>query len=181
MIPHDANLIEACRDGNLARARSALADGADIHANDDAALDWAAFNGHAEIVGLLLVAGADVHAHHDRALCGATYNGRDGVAVVRLLLNAGADIHADREKALCWAAFNGCVDIMQMLLDAGANPMAAWLFSTPSDRDRMAPAFDACAGMMTPNQRAAMVMQSACFKAMQAPVESERQHKSLQR
>ncbi len=49
--------------------------GADVHANNDCALRWAAERGHTEAVKLLLNAGADVHANNDYALRWATENG----------------------------------------------------------------------------------------------------------
>ena len=49
--------------------------GADVHAQDDYALRWAAELGHTRVVGLLLKAGADVHALGDYALCWAAQLG----------------------------------------------------------------------------------------------------------
>ena len=48
--------------------RYLLSKGADVHANNDYALQWASENGHEQVVKLLLDAGADVHARNDAAL-----------------------------------------------------------------------------------------------------------------
>ena len=51
--------------------------GADIHANDDCALRWAAEHGRLEVVKYLIDNGADIHARGDRALNFATKNVRE--------------------------------------------------------------------------------------------------------
>jgi hypothetical protein len=100
-----------------------LGRGADIHALNDEALQWAATNGHRDTVALLLGRGADIHAQNDMALWWAATNGhRDTVA---LLLDRGADIHAEDDAALRWAAREGHRDTVALLLDRGADIHAA--------------------------------------------------------
>ena len=99
--------------------RELIAAGADVHANDDAALRWAAGRGHEEIVKLLIAAGADVHADDDVALRRAADKGHE--EVVKTLLAAGADVHANDDAALRWAASNGYEDVVKILIAAGAD------------------------------------------------------------
>ena len=74
--------------GGLAGALEILiAAGADIHADDDAALHLAAGNGDAETVRVLIAAGADIHARGDYALRRAAEYGR--TEIVELLTAAG--------------------------------------------------------------------------------------------
>ncbi len=125
--------------------KCALAAGADVHALGDAALYWAANNGHTVIYQILLDAGADkdmvlrvaaeegnvpvaelmltsganVHAQDDLALTLAAKWGRS--AAVSLLLQAGADVRASRGEALVSAASRGYTDVVELLLEAGAD------------------------------------------------------------
>jgi len=59
MTPQEKNLIKSARSGDIDDIKAALAAGADIHADHDDALRWAAASGHAEVVRILLAAGAD--------------------------------------------------------------------------------------------------------------------------
>lgn len=52
----------ASRAGHTDLVKYLLAKGSDVHANDDAALRWAAGKGHEEVVKILLDAGANPHA-----------------------------------------------------------------------------------------------------------------------
>ena len=65
--------------------------GANVHAENDYALQWASDNGHEKVVKLLLDAGADVHAEDDLALRWASHNGHE--KVVKLLKD-----HIAKEK-----------------------------------------------------------------------------------
>lgn len=63
---HNARLIQAARNGNLADAATALNNGADINAkdivnHDITALMWASENGHRSVVKLLIEWGSDVN------------------------------------------------------------------------------------------------------------------------
>jgi len=53
-----------------------------VHAMDAEALRWAAYNGHTEIVRILIDAGANVHAHEDLALRWAAGRGYTETAAV---------------------------------------------------------------------------------------------------
>ena len=55
--------------------KTAIKNGANIHASNDYVLRWASENGHLEVVKLLLANDADVHANDDYALRWASENG----------------------------------------------------------------------------------------------------------
>ena len=90
-------------------------------------LDSAAWNGHADVVGLLLEKGANIEAMTtcDGAtpLDSAAWNGH--ADVVRLLLEKGANIEAmrrgDGSRPLYNASWRGHVGIVCLLLEMGAN------------------------------------------------------------
>ena len=67
---------------------AAVAWGADVHADNDDALRYAASHGYTPVVEILLDAGANVHAEDDAALYYAALGGQ--YKVVELLLNRGA-------------------------------------------------------------------------------------------
>jgi len=72
--------------------------GADLHAENDCALRWAADCGHLEVVKYLLERGADLHAENDWALRWAARNGY--LEVVKYLLEYGADSNLITEPML---------------------------------------------------------------------------------
>jgi hypothetical protein len=88
-------------------------------------LQAAAYEGHREIVQLLLSAGASVNARgglFGNALQAASVRGNR--EIVHLLLGAGADVHAQGGhygNALQASSFYGDPAIVQVLLNAGAN------------------------------------------------------------
>ena len=95
---------------------------------DDGATALQQAFGNPEQVSLLLAAGADVNARlSERAepvLCSAVRRNAD-IEVVRLLLSAGAALDAqdgNGETALIAAVRMGREEIVELLLDAGANP-----------------------------------------------------------
>ena len=58
--------------------------GADVHADNDGALGWAALDGHLDVVKYLIEMGADVHADYDGAMRWAAKNGH--LDVMRYLI-----------------------------------------------------------------------------------------------
>jgi hypothetical protein len=104
--------------GRLDMVQLLLDHGADLHAGADFALRRAAEFGHFEVVQLLLDHGADLHTNDDVALQVAAENGY--FEIVRLLLERGADPHTDDDLALQWAAADGHLDVVWLLLDYGA-------------------------------------------------------------
>ena len=79
------NLMEwACKHGHLAVVRKLIdQENADVGARGNAALYCASYNGHLEVVRLLLDKGADIGACDNAALRWASRNGH--LEVVRLL------------------------------------------------------------------------------------------------
>lgn len=67
-------LIGAASKGYTETVRALLTAGADVHAEDDMALRWAADYGQTEMVRVLLAGGANVHAENDDALRWAAWN-----------------------------------------------------------------------------------------------------------
>jgi hypothetical protein len=124
----EKQLIEAAGKGDTQTVTLLLNRGADIHADNDHALEWAAANGHTETVALLLNRGADIHADDDYALRGAALNAH--TETVALLLDKEADIHANNDLALRWAARSGHTETVALLpkhykikeLEKWANP-----------------------------------------------------------
>jgi len=114
------SLCVAAKDGNIAKIKSALAAGADIHENEESALGFAVCYGKVEVVHLLLVAVADARARNAAALCTAAVNGH--AEVVRLLLAAGADVRATHRDAMRNATARGYAEVVADLIAAGADP-----------------------------------------------------------
>ena len=94
-------------------------DGADIHANSEAALRYASEKGHLEIVKYLVGQGADVHAVNDDALKYASEWGH--LEVVKYLIESGVDIHSDEDYAVRWASENGHLPLVKWLVENGAD------------------------------------------------------------
>jgi ankyrin repeat protein len=116
--PND-KLLDAADNGLIYLAAYYLDRGVDIHAHNDIALRYAAYNGHTETVKLLLDRKADIHAVDDWALGAAAEHGHTDTVI--LLLDRKADIHADHDHALKWAARNGHTETVKLLLDRNAD------------------------------------------------------------
>lgn len=93
----DAQLRNACGQGNLALVKLLLSQGADVNSDEGAgfaALHYAANKGHAEVVKVLIDVGADLKAQSNKVgwtpLHFAAVEGR-GLDAAIALLNAGAD------------------------------------------------------------------------------------------
>jgi ankyrin repeat protein len=122
-------LIQAAEDGNLTAAQAAIANGADVNTRliGTTALMVASYQGHTDIVKLLLEKGVDVNSkateNNITALFPASQNGH--TEVVKLLLGKGADVNAkatsDGATALWMASQNGHTEVVKLLLERGAN------------------------------------------------------------
>ena len=115
LVAWDNALVDNARDGYVSVVELLLAAGADVHADGDYALQFAANRGHAGVVELLLAFGADVHADDEYALRSSSFTGYANV--VELLLAVGANVHAKSDYALYWAADNGHADVVRILED----------------------------------------------------------------
>ncbi|KAJ7291243.1 ankyrin repeat-containing domain protein [Mycena rebaudengoi] len=134
----------------LMHVRFLLDNGADVHARNNGALREAAKAGNTEVVQLLLKHGANVNAadeHTGSPLeAAASWDGNPSssrwdsedqkirkmaeaatrrLTHVRLLLDNGADVHAGNNGALRAASKAGYTDIIQVLLEHGANMNAS--------------------------------------------------------
>jgi cytohesin len=126
----DAALFAAAEAGDLAKAREALAAGANVNAvnpHNLTALLVASGGEHLEMVRYLIGQGAqiDYTAFREGApLMLSAYMGQ--LECLRLFLEAGANVNLampDRgETALHMAAVTGRTVVARMLLDAGADP-----------------------------------------------------------
>jgi len=94
-------LIQAAKDGNIKATKQAIADGADVNAEDPfkglrrTPLHEAAYGGYKEIAELLIANGADVNAKDKlrwTPLFFAAFT--DATAVAELLIAKGADVNA---------------------------------------------------------------------------------------
>jgi len=91
-------------------------------------LSWAALFGLEDIAEVLIAAGADPELIHEgfTPLHQAVKNGQ--TEVVRVLIAHGVDLEKRDQKydlsPLHWSLLVGCVDVMDLLLEAGANQTA---------------------------------------------------------
>ena len=86
----------------------------------ETALYVASYNGHKEVVELLLSKGAEIDKEVDgiTALYGASLNSQK--EVVELLLSKGAEIDKGDITALSVSSFNGHKEVVELLLEKGA-------------------------------------------------------------
>lgn len=110
------DLSNAAWAGDLQRVKELVAQGADIHTNDDEPLRWAAEGGHTDIVALLLDKGARIHSVKGFALEASCRNGHAKTAA--LLLARGANPNVSNHSAFLAAASNGQSEIVGLLLCA---------------------------------------------------------------
>jgi ankyrin repeat protein len=121
-------LLQAAREGDQARVRQLLAQGADV--NEKAAKQWTALliasdHGRWPVVSVLLEHGADIEAKTNSGwtplLCAANRGHRD---VVEILLRNNAEINTATSggtTALKVAARNGHMETVKLLLERGAD------------------------------------------------------------
>jgi ankyrin repeat protein len=90
---------------------------------------WAAAEGHAEVIRMLVEAGAQVQTRSRAGFTPLLFAVRDGhAAAARALLDAQADANdktKDGTSALMLATINGKFETAALLLDRGASPNAA--------------------------------------------------------
>ena len=123
-------LLWAAHWDDLESADRLLAAGADVNAADDhgvTPLERAAENASLPMVRRLVEAGANVNASQASGLTPLMTAARTGSTdVVRLLVGQGADVNAvtgeTRSSALMWAVSEPHPEIVDLLLEAGADP-----------------------------------------------------------
>ena len=121
--------IEAALEGKPAPIQQALAEGFKVDTQDPngrTLLMYASFNGHTNVMDVLVKAGADVNAQ-DKDGSSALMFGASGPspATVKRLLEAGATIdmidNNEHFTALMWAAAEGQLPTVQLLLQYNAD------------------------------------------------------------
>lgn len=125
--PPSTTLFYACKQGEVERARNALAQGANVESVGglfcETPLMVAARHGRVEIVSLLLELGAKPNKYlkHSCALFDAVAS--KSVEILELLVAAGADIHAKHhdETLIMAAAKIGCLPMVKRLVELGGD------------------------------------------------------------
>ena len=123
-------LLWAANGSNVEIARALIAGKAAVDAANDFGITpllHASRTGDAAMVELLLRAGANpsrAHPEGETPLMAAARSG--SVPAVRLLLARGVDVNAaetfQKTTALMWAAAEGHIDVVDVLIEAGADP-----------------------------------------------------------
>jgi ankyrin repeat protein len=153
LLAGETPLMVASRAGKTAVVEALIAKGANLNARGtrgQTALMWAAAQGHPDVVKALLVRGADIHAKsnawsevmavpphgylpYNRAIphgsdTALMFAARSGdLSSAKQLVEAGAnvnDVDAWGISATTLAAHSGFTDLVEFLLDKGANPNA---------------------------------------------------------
>ena len=123
-------LLWAAYHGNLDMAKALIAAGAAVNTPNKYGITpllQASRTGDTAMIQALLAAGANIalaHPDGETPLMAASRAGR--VDAVRLLAAKGADVNAadkyQQQTALMWAAAEGHTDVINALIEAGANP-----------------------------------------------------------
>jgi len=126
-------LMHAARSSKIDAVKLLVAAGADVNAketwNGQTALMWAAADGDSAMVKTLLDLGADLHAKSHAGTTPFLFAVRKGdLRSVQEMLAAGADVNEKRSgdfaTPLLIAIINGHADLVDLLLDKGADPNA---------------------------------------------------------
>lgn len=126
-------LMHAARAGSVEAVRLLLLAGAQVNAreswNGQSALHWAAAEGHGAVVEALIEGGADIRQPSNAGSSPFLFAVRKGdMRTVQAFLAAGADVNEKRRPdfatPLLVAIINGHEDLVDLLLDKGADPNA---------------------------------------------------------
>ncbi len=128
----DEAFIKAVERRDWPRIQQLLDSGANINArssnNRYYALQYAVYWSDPKLVKFLLDKGADINLTDDgddtALMEAANENDPQNIVIVKLLLERGADVHAAGDRALLNAAKEGGPEVVQLLLQKGANPNA---------------------------------------------------------
>lgn len=121
----DKGLALACQNGHLPIVKLLLKKGADIHADQDAAVEWAAREGRISVLEHLVEKhDADVQGRDNAPLIAAiagTHQKSGQLKTVRYLVEQGADVQAQDNLALLLAVEHQEDAIATFLLEQGAD------------------------------------------------------------
>ena len=126
-------LMAAARSANVDAVKALARAGADVNAKEawsgQTALMWAAAEGDSAMASTLLELGADLHARSNGGTTPFHFAVRKGdMRTVQTMLAAGADVNDKRSgdfaTPLLIAIINGHEDLVDLLLDKGADPNA---------------------------------------------------------
>jgi len=92
----DDLLIQSSKAGFLLGVKKALDMGANVHGNNDFALQMASYHGHLPVIEFLLKHGANVHVDNDWVLRYASSLGH--LDIVEILLKYGANNHINDDR-----------------------------------------------------------------------------------
>jgi ankyrin repeat protein len=131
-------LHDAAKEGDLAKAKSLIAEGSDINVRTGTGttpLHFAADRGHKDVAELLISKGADINAETNRGFTPLHWAAQqDHKDVAELLILKGADINAETKLGftpLHGAARTGDKDLVELLISKGANVNANKFRYTP--------------------------------------------------
>ncbi len=129
-VPDEMAIFEACFKGDVATVKAALDGGLDINTqvpdSKSTLLMLAAFDGHSELMELLIKKGCPLDAQDISGRTALIYCASGpNVSAVKLLLDAGANINiADNDEhftALMFAAAEGQAEVVKLLLENNAD------------------------------------------------------------
>ncbi len=109
--------------GNLTVVKYLIEQGADIHADNNAALRYATYNGHLPVVRFLVENKADIYDPVLRHACWGCH-----LPVIEFLVEHGADMHANNYESLRRASEGGHLPVVKYLVEHGANIYAESIF-----------------------------------------------------
>lgn len=130
LTPEENALMEAAYLGEFDEVRRLIKNGASVNVTDAerrSPMMFAAFNGHTAVVEYFLDAGAQIDSKDSSGRTALMYaSSGDFAGTVELLLERGAKVNVrgtlEGFTPLMTAAAEGLVDVVQVLLDAGADP-----------------------------------------------------------
>lgn len=120
---HDA-LIVAIEARDLERVRAQIEQGVDVNAQKGLAIFRASMMGAVEIVHALIDAGADIRVVDDYPLRAAV--GTREIGLLQRLLSLGANPCADNNQSLAFAVSIKNAPLARVLLKGGADPNGRW-------------------------------------------------------